>query len=449
MSDKQIVVLHPVKTLDELKEHFIDEEIGFEIVSFKIGRQPDGTLVNFVEEVENLEVLPPLSIEVPTGGKVDEAFLKSVIAKKLRILPGTFSGIVNGKQVDFVVCRPRQGGPVDLIVRRGKMSFFGGPADQGVGVNEGLALVEVSEMPLYPANMFLTPSEAGAPGLARRLNPKKPYIACRWEELGLPIGKFRKHLQLADIEVESVATGQKISGVRAVDAGPGILTRVCDLSPIFQSLGLDTDNEVIVRIPQPAQTAKELSAANRDVRVLSDLADEVAIPAAGTFNVGLTAVSESAMIKKFGVPGALTKDCSDPNSAFEKRVVRKVDVGPFKVNGLKEAVDLLKAAFDEVKQQFPEVFAQVRNDDLGMLCVRHRRTDENVFSNHSWGTALDLKFADEEIGQGTPLTQRGFLSLFPIFNKFGWFWGAGFSGKSVDSMHFELSQEAIDKIAAT
>jgi hypothetical protein len=36
--------------------------------------------------------------------------------------------------------------------------------------------------------------------------------------------------------------------------------------------------------------------------------------------------------------------------------------------------------------------------------------------------------------------------LFPFFNAHGWYWGAEFSGDSVDSMHFELAEETIRKI---
>jgi D-alanyl-D-alanine carboxypeptidase len=173
------------------------------------------------------------------------------------------------------------------------------------------------------------------------------------------------------------------------------------------------------------------------------LSEQLPIPQKGTFNRGLTAVSEQTMLNKFGRPGQLTSDCSEPSAHLEPLLVRDVDVGPFKVDGLKFAVDSLKQVFDEVKKQFPAAFSQARTDGLGMLCVRHRRPNPTAFSNHSWGTAIDLKFGDQEIDQGTPLTQRGFLSLFPIFNKFGWFWGAGFSGGAVDSMHFELAEETI------
>jgi hypothetical protein len=149
------------------------------------------------------------------------------------------------------------------------------------------------------------------------------------------------------------------------------------------------------------------------------------------------------MLKIFGVPGERTADCSPATGAFKRRVVSRVDVGPFKVSGLDVAVQSLKAVFDEAEEQIPNVIADVKND--GMLCVRHKRRDSNSFSNHSWGTAIDLFFGSAAVPQGKPVTYRGCLQLAPFFNKHGWCWGAGFSGKSVDSMHFELAEETIRK----
>lgn len=176
------------------------------------------------------------------------------------------------------------------------------------------------------------------------------------------------------------------------------------------------------------------------------LSDEVDIPAVNLINRGLTPASEKTMLDKFGRPGRLTDDCSAPSPALAPLMVQDFDVGPFKVSGMRAAAELLKAALDEVKSLSPEVHKALRNDGLGMQCVRHRRHNQNGFSNHSWGTAIDLKFGDSEVDFGKPKTQRGFLALYPSFNKFGWFWGAEFSGDSVDSMHFELSEEAIAKI---
>lgn len=180
---------------------------------------------------------------------------------------------------------------------------------------------------------------------------------------------------------------------------------------------------------------------------MTALSDRVPIPPKDTMNTGLSPAKESTMLAKLGKPGRLTKDCSDPVGAFKKRIKFGVDVGPFKVSGLDFAVESLIQIFAEVKQQMPDVFSAVKND--GLLCVRHRRKSPLLFSNHSWGTAIDLFFGSSAVPQGTHLTHRGNLSLFPFFNRHGWFWGAEFSGDFVDSMHFELAEETILKLPDT
>ena len=175
------------------------------------------------------------------------------------------------------------------------------------------------------------------------------------------------------------------------------------------------------------------------------LSDIVPIPPTETFNHGLHSASESTMIKLLGIPGRKTDKCSDPTGDFARHVVHSVDVGPFRVNGLNVAVESLKQVFAELKAKAPQVFDEVSTEFLGMLCVRHIGKRPDVFSNHSWGTAIDLKFGPKEVDRGERVTQRGFLSLFPIFNKFGWFWGAGFS-RTADSMHFEVAEETIARM---
>ena len=64
-----------------------------------------------------------------------------------------------------------------------------------------------------------------------------------------------------------------------------------------------------------------------------------------------------------------------------------------------------------------------------------------------------IKLATHKVGEDELSTRSASLSyyfllaLFPLFNRFGWFWGAGFSGGAVDSMHFELAEETIRKMA--
>lgn len=151
------------------------------------------------------------------------------------------------------------------------------------------------------------------------------------------------------------------------------------------------------------------------------------------------------MLQRFGQPGKLTPKCSPATGTIIKKLlVQGVDIGPFKVSGMNFAVESLRQVFDDVKQQLPDVFNAVKTD--GMICVRGIKHNPTHFSNHSWGTAIDIFFGKDVVPQGTQLAHRGNFLLFPFFNHHGWYWGAGFSGDSVDSMHFELAEETVLKI---
>jgi hypothetical protein len=172
--------------------------------------------------------------------------------------------------------------------------------------------------------------------------------------------------------------------------------------------------------------------------------DLVAIPPKDAINSGLTPVSERWMLERFGKPGPLTLECSDVGAKAKIRpsIQFGVDVGPFKVSGLDAAVTSLTDLFSEVKRDLPDVYNQVKNG--GLLCVRARRHNPSVYSNHSWGTAIDLFFGEGVTPMGKRATQRGVLLLYHFFHKHGWYWGAEFPGDSVDSMHFEMSEEVLD-----
>jgi hypothetical protein len=169
----------------------------------------------------------------------------------------------------------------------------------------------------------------------------------------------------------------------------------------------------------------------------------VAIPPAGSFNVGLSFAPEATMKAALGIPGALTRNCSPCTGPIKSRIVT-VNVGPFRVSGIDTAVSLLKLVFEEAEQQIPDVVAAVKT--AGMLCCRAKRTNPNSFSNHSWGTTIDIYFGDGVVPQGSHKCHHGCLQLAPFFNRHGFFWGAGFSGASVDSMHFEIAKETIQRM---
>jgi N-acetylmuramoyl-L-alanine amidase len=133
---------------------------------------------------------------------------------------------------------------VDILRVIGKCSWFGGPEDTGVAPDEGLAfLYEVDDKP----HLFLKSQPSGTSGLARRLDPKKHYLALRWD-----YDEFSKD-RLAGDEValvRSLKTGKHVT-VHPADWGPHTSTgRVADVSPgVMEALGLITDDEVEVIYP--------------------------------------------------------------------------------------------------------------------------------------------------------------------------------------------------------
>jgi hypothetical protein len=135
----------------------------------------------------------------------------------------------------------------------GRMSVFGGPADEGVGPHEGLALVGPTDLALWWFScLFLAAQPAGTSGLARRLNPRAYHIAMRWDYARFPKEALRNgfvRLSLPGVEGRSVFA-------RPVDFGPGDgsvidgaptpdTRRLADLSPgAATALGIQTDDLV-------------------------------------------------------------------------------------------------------------------------------------------------------------------------------------------------------------
>ncbi|MDH2348710.1 CHAP domain-containing protein [Bradyrhizobium sp. SSUT77] len=131
------------------------------------------------------------------------------------------------------------------IIKKGKMSHFGGPNDPGVSPTEGLSLFDESDIAANP-DIFLPAQPPNTTGLARRPDPDVNYIACRWDFSATPRSFLRK------IKVRVSANG-KTEEARPVDFGPSLATgRVADLSPgLERKLGLVTDQECTVEIPPP------------------------------------------------------------------------------------------------------------------------------------------------------------------------------------------------------
>ena len=151
---------------------------------------------------------------------------------------------------------------------------------------------------------------------------------------------------------------------------------------------------------------------------MEKLDDLIPIPPKEVMNKGLSAATESIMLTIFGRPGELTQDCSEPNSTFVKKLVYGVDVGPITISGLTYAVESLKQIFTQLKNELPEVYSDLRT--AGVLCVRSRKHNPAKYSNHSWGTAIDIYFGTGVVDQGVHHTQRGVYLLYPYFNTHGW-----------------------------
>jgi Putative peptidoglycan binding domain/D-alanyl-D-alanine carboxypeptidase len=158
-------------------------------------------------------------------------------------------------------------------------------------------------------------------------------------------------------------------------------------------------------------------------------------------NVGVRNAKQQTMLALLGSPrSSFGVDCQEVTNPTLKKLIVLKNVGPFRVRGLKPAVDDLSEIFADVKANNPKLFEALST--AGMLCCRLvRGTKTGAISNHSWGTAIDMKINDELDRRGDGKVFQGLIDLAPFFNKQGWFWGAGFSTE--DGMHFEVGDERI------
>jgi N-acetylmuramoyl-L-alanine amidase-like protein len=132
-----------------------------------------------------------------------------------------------------------------LFSTQGPCSWFGGPRDAGVSPSEGLAFFyDLGDAP----HLFLPTQPQGTTGLARRLNPKLFYVACRWNYDVTP----KDMLSQPNLQALVRANGKEFLAWPA-DWGPHEDTgRVADLSPgLTEALELETDDEVEVIYPAP------------------------------------------------------------------------------------------------------------------------------------------------------------------------------------------------------
>lgn len=157
-------------------------------------------------------------------------------------------------------------------------------------------------------------------------------------------------------------------------------------------------------------------------------------------NRGLQAATNGYMKVLLGVPSTKLVPTCGPvtNKKLAARMVTD-SVGPFRVTGFDLAVRSLREVMTEIGQTYPKI----KLSTAGMLCCRLVRGSTSSISNHSWGTAVDLKIDGILDERGDGMVQNGLTLIAPIFNKHGWYWGAHF--RIEDGMHFEVSLNKLKK----
>ena len=131
---------------------------------------------------------------------------------------------------------------------------------------------------------------------------------------------------------------------------------------------------------------------------------------------------------------------SDKKARHARGAVSALSTRAPKVTGLKPAIESLRNVLNEVFVAQRDIYTALGT--AGMLCCRFQRDSTTVISNHSWGTAIDLKVNNRLDVRGDGKVQYGLAVIAPIFNKHGWYWGAAF--RTEDAMHFEASKSLID-----
>ena len=177
-----------------------------------------------------------------------------------------------------------------------------------------------------------------------------------------------------------------------------------------------------------------------------NFAELVELPDRSQYNVGLSSASNARMLELLGNPrDSYNGECQGITNRTLGRKISTQKIGNVRLTGLTIAIESLKSIFSRVLLEIPELVPHLST--AGMLCCRRVKLPGGVLgrniSNHSWGTAVDVKVDGELDVQGDGLAQRGLLILSTYFNAAGWVWGASFPRE--DAMHFEVSSQLLTR----
>lgn len=163
------------------------------------------------------------------------------------------------------------------------------------------------------------------------------------------------------------------------------------------------------------------------------------------FNTGITQPRNRVMLEILGQPRQqYGVNCQSVTNANLRGLLETRQVGPIRVTMIRPALESLERIMGRLQEEEPDIYAAMGT--AGALCVRLIRGSSSGISNHSWGTAIDLKLEGRLDGFGDGSTQFGLLLVAELFNEEGWFWGATYSRE--DSMHFEVGVETLRAWAA-
>jgi hypothetical protein len=323
---------------------------------------------------------------------------------------------------------PGEGARTKTVI--GRMSLFGGPDDTDMKPDEGLALMDESDIDRYP-NLFLPQQPPGTSGLSRRLNPDSAYIACRWNYDETP----RRHLKNVRVLVTNPENGE-VAEAQPVDYGPKLTTgRVADLSPgLAEQLGLAIDQICKISIPLPIRSETEphpqVVAAHPHILALDHIKNVF-----GTFE--FQEASPRGAIR-------ITDAWAGQNIIIVQIDELRHLVKDGKVECHKAIAGPLQAAIKEVARR--NLLDRILKWD-GLWVPRHKAWNpEQSLSSHSWGIAFDINAAWNAYGaEPAPKGALGsVVELAPIFESFGFAWGGLFRPNSArDGMHFEYCHATV------
>ncbi|NBC96858.1 MAG: M15 family peptidase [Deinococcus-Thermus bacterium] len=195
------------------------------------------------------------------------------------------------------------------------------------------------------------------------------------------------------------------------------------LSPDMQIIAEDVTDGSEGESPPPTEQMTEIMT----------LADD-------RFNVGITQPRNSVMIEVLGNPReSYSTSCQSVTNPGLRGLLETRQVGPIRVTMIRPALDSLERIVSTLEDREPDIHEALGT--AGALCARLVRGSTRSISNHSWGTAIDVKLEGSLDAFGDGGTQFGLLLLAELFNEEGWYWGATYSRE--DSMHFEVGVETL------